>query len=301
MTSQSALFSVSSNSLCTADSQSVTQSSSARVVARRKAKLNVYFREECEDRSVSDEDQKVLAAHFASFIEDYIVKTTPEYEATGAGFRLQDVFDADHKAWEIFRAQNFPCESTSLIKITFESIIKPAPKNTKPSAPLTPLLNKTVKDIHHTSHASSVSNAQGLSQQMMTMFDGNVKSSPPTRKVGWKKEKPSLLKGVLVSNANKISTTYEVQPTESRSSNTNSSAGNLLQKETILEPVASDVDTLETGAQRCQSDSAYRFSAADWFESNNQRFSLAFERRSRSYALETRWSDASPPARFIRP
>lgn len=69
---------------------------------------------------------------------------------------------------------------------------------------------------------------------MMTTLDGNVKSSSPTRKVGWKKEKPSLLKGVLVSNANKISTTYEVQPTESRSSNTNSSAGNLLQKETMF-------------------------------------------------------------------
>ncbi|KAJ3927985.1 MAG: hypothetical protein NXY57DRAFT_1102970 [Lentinula lateritia] len=234
MTSQSASFSVSSNPLCTTDSQSVTQSSSARVVARRKAKLNVYFREECEDRSVSDEDQKVLAAHFTSFIEDYIVKTTPEYEVAAVGFRLQDVFDADHKAWEIFRAQNFPYESTSLIKITFESIIKPAPKNTKPSAPLTPLLNKTVKDIHHTSHPSSVSNSQGLSKQMMTTLDGNVKSSSPTRKVGWKKEKPSLLKGVLVSNANKISTTYEVQPTESRSSNTNSSAGNLLQKETMF-------------------------------------------------------------------
>ncbi|GAW00119.1 hypothetical protein LENED_001614 [Lentinula edodes] len=156
----------SSNPLCTA--------SSARVVARRKAKLNVYFREECEDRSVSDEDQKVLAAHFASFMEDYIVKTTPEYEVAGVGFRLQDIFDADHKAWQIFRAQKFPCEPTSLIKITFESITKPTPKNTNPSAPLTPSLNKTFKNIHHSSQPGSVSNLQGVSQQMMTTRDSKT-------------------------------------------------------------------------------------------------------------------------------
>ncbi|KAJ3807025.1 hypothetical protein F5876DRAFT_68456 [Lentinula aff. lateritia] len=214
-------------------SQPVTQSSSARVVARRKARLNVYFREECEDRSVSDEEQKILAAHFTSFIEDYIAKTTLEYEVAGIEFRLQDAFDADHKAWEIFRIQNFPCEPTSLMKITFESITKPTPKNTNPSAPLSASLNKIVKNIHHTSHPSYVSNSQAVPQQMMAMLDGNVKLRSPMRKAGWKKEKPSLLKGVLVSNANKISTTYESQPTQSPSSNTNSTAGSLLEKETM--------------------------------------------------------------------
>ncbi|KAJ4469682.1 hypothetical protein C8J55DRAFT_523422 [Lentinula edodes] len=238
MASRPALYSVSSNPLSPAASQLSTQPSSARIVARRKAKLNVYFREECEDRSVSGEAQKTLTAHFTSFIEDYIAKTTPEYEIAGAGveFRLQEAFDADHKAWEVFRAQNFPCEPISLTKITFDSIIKPTSKNLKPTAALHPPLNRIGQDNHHThtSHPSPASNSQLVSQQMMTMLDGNLKRRSPTCKPGWNKEsKSSLLKGVLVSNANKILITYELHSTQSSSSIINSLSGSLLEKETI--------------------------------------------------------------------
>ncbi|KAJ3888480.1 hypothetical protein GG344DRAFT_67927 [Lentinula edodes] len=219
MASRPASYSVSSNPLSPAASQLSAQPSSARIAARRKAKLNVYFREECEDRCVSGEAQKTLTAHFTSFIEDYIATTTPEYEIAGAGveFRLQEAFDADHKAWEVFRAQ-------------------PTSKKLKPTAALHPPLNRIVQDNHHThtSHPSPASNSQGVSQQMMTMLDGNLKLRSPTCKPGWNKEpKSSLLKGVLVSNANKILITYEVHSTQSSSSIINSLSGSLLEKETI--------------------------------------------------------------------
>ncbi|KAJ4469238.1 hypothetical protein J3R30DRAFT_3409722 [Lentinula aciculospora] len=166
---------------------------SARTTARRKARLNVYFREECEDRNVSGKHKAELSARYTSFIEEHITKTM-EF-ATVSGGSLAEAFVVDYKAWESFKVLNFDTASQSIdTRISFECILKPRPNaNTSPPRTL---------DVRNTQALLSESNR--IYTHLSTANHDSPKSFP-ARKPGWKKESEcSLLKGVLVSNAIKI-------------------------------------------------------------------------------------------------
>ncbi|KAJ3794298.1 hypothetical protein GGU11DRAFT_328412 [Lentinula aff. detonsa] len=167
----------------------------ARILARRKAKLNVCFREECEDQNVSPENKQALEIKFHSFVAEHISSTT-EISTTSGGHDLTRAFAADRKSWEEFKIKNFPTKCTTNKFISFESILKPPPGQSH---------NPKVQLVHVTHTHPHNNDPLTTSKRLQLRLNVTKTQSIPARKPGWKKESEhSLLKGVLVSNASRV-------------------------------------------------------------------------------------------------
>ncbi|KAJ3740241.1 hypothetical protein DFH05DRAFT_463554 [Lentinula detonsa] len=170
----------------------------ARILARRKAKLNVCFREECEDQNVSSASKQVLEIKFHSFVAEHIANTT-EISTTAGGHDLTRAFAADRKSWEEFKAKNFPTKCTTNNFISFESILKPPPGQSH--SPKVQVVHVT----HTQPHSHIYNELLTTSKRLQLRLNVTKTQSVPARKPGWKKESEhSLLKGVLVSNASRV-------------------------------------------------------------------------------------------------
>ncbi|KAJ3992744.1 hypothetical protein F5050DRAFT_1786792 [Lentinula boryana] len=178
------------------DSQSLAMR--ARILARRKAKLNVCFREECEDQNVSSEMKQALEIKFHSFVAEHITNTT-ELSTTSGGHDLARAFAADRRSWEEFKIKNFPTKCTTNKIISFESILKPPPGQSQ--NPKAQVLHVTHTHPHNNTYSEPLTTSKRLHLRLNITKNQSVFA----RKPGWKKESEySLLKGVLVSNASRV-------------------------------------------------------------------------------------------------
>ncbi|KAJ3823703.1 hypothetical protein F5880DRAFT_1506778 [Lentinula raphanica] len=195
----------------TSESQLATQlAMRARIIARRKAKMNVYFREECEDQNVSAVTKSVLQKSFAVCLDTHIASTA-DLATTPSGGKLEDAFAADRQVWERFRAENLPSQSRPSTSINFQSILKPQPSTSSKSIARCSI---PPADISSSCTADITTPTQSqCTPFILQLTKPSRPSTPkpkllPSRKPGWKKESDcSLRKGVLVSNAFRITST----------------------------------------------------------------------------------------------
>ncbi|KAJ3769267.1 hypothetical protein FB446DRAFT_706373 [Lentinula raphanica] len=195
----------------TSESQLATQlAMRARIIARRKAKMNVYFREECEDQNVSAVTKSVLEKSFAVCLDTHIARTA-DLATTPSGGKLEDAFAADRQVWDRFRAENLPSQSRPSTSINFESILKPQPSTSSKSMARCSI---PPADISSSCTADITTPTQSqCTPFILQLTKPSRPSTPkpkllPSRKPGWKKESDcSLRKGVLVSNAFRITST----------------------------------------------------------------------------------------------
>ncbi|KAJ3892689.1 hypothetical protein GG344DRAFT_75736 [Lentinula edodes] len=166
---------------------------------RRQSKFLDYFFDECNNRGLRGYGKMRLHSIFILFIKEHMQKTQPEFEKLVRGKCINEGFAADETVWVQFKDTSFPKVQVQPT-IPFEYIMRPPPRVNWVPARLRSITAHTITHKVPVSPAIMIAKAK-IQARPQILLDSPKANSQPSR---GKKQRESLLKNVLVSNAIKI-------------------------------------------------------------------------------------------------